>query len=92
MFNQLKQLKDLRDRAKNLQDALASQTVTIEQNGVTLVIDGNQKVKSVKINPELTPEDLENILPPLLNEADEKVKRLMAQTMQTLGGFDLPGM
>jgi len=92
MFDQLKQLKELRDQAKNLQNALSQQSVTVEKNGVVLVMNGNQEIKSLKINPEVSTSDLENILPKLFNEANEKVKHLMASTMQNMGGFNLPGM
>lgn len=92
MFNQLKQFKELRDQAKTLQNALAQQSITVEKKGVTLTVDGNQEVKEIKISPELTPAELENILPSLINEANDKVKKIMAQTMQSLGGFNLPGM
>ena len=92
MFDQLKHLKDLRSQAKTLQDALAQETVTVEKNGVTLIMDGNQDIKELKINPDLTPADLENILPPLFKEAMDKVKKIMAQTMQSMGGLGSLGM
>ncbi|MFA5076769.1 MAG: YbaB/EbfC family nucleoid-associated protein [Patescibacteria group bacterium] len=92
MFNKIKQFKDLRDQAKTLQNSLSQQSVTVEKSGVTLVLDGNQEIRSLTINPKLTPAELEKIIPPLFKEANDKVKRLMAQTMQSMGGFNFPGM
>lgn len=92
MFNQIKHLKDLRDQAKKLQNNLAEQTVTVERDGVTLVMDGNQEIKSLSIPADKLSADLEKIIPRLVNEANDQVKRIMAQTMQNMGGFDLPGL
>ncbi|MFA6533670.1 MAG: YbaB/EbfC family nucleoid-associated protein [Patescibacteria group bacterium] len=92
MLDQFKQLKTLRDQAKALQDALAEKSITVQKNGVSLTLDGNQKVTNLTIPPELTPVELEKIIPTLINDANDKVKRIMAETMQSLGGFNFPGM
>ena len=92
MFNKIKHLKELRNQAKTLQGALGEKTVTVERRGVTLVMDGNQEVKSLNIPEGLSREDLQEILPKLFNEANDKVKRIMAETMRSMGGFNLPGM
>jgi DNA-binding protein YbaB len=90
MFNKLKQFKDLRSQAKTLQNTLAQETVKVERGGVSLVMDGNLKVKSLTINQNLSKESLEGILTDLINEAIKKTQKIMARKMQELGGF--PGL
>ncbi len=90
MFNKLKHLKDLRDQAKTMQNALAGETITVEKNGVKIVLNGNMEVTSLTINEELSKESLENVIKDLLNDGIKKTQRLMAQKMQEMGGF--PGL
>ena len=90
MFNKLKQFKDLRSQAKTLQNTLAQETVKVERGGVSLVMDGNLKVKSLTINQDLAKDSLEGILVDLFNEAIKKTQKIMARKMQEVGGF--PGL
>ena len=53
LFNKLNQIKDLKTRAKNLQDQLAQESVSLEKHGLSLVMNGNQKITKLDINPEL---------------------------------------
>ncbi|MBI5621383.1 YbaB/EbfC family nucleoid-associated protein [Candidatus Falkowbacteria bacterium] len=88
MFNKIKHLKDLRSQGKQLQNALAAKTVTVEQGGISLTLDGNQNITALTINPNLTAAEIEKILPGLLKDGLDKIKRIMAETMQGMGGLD----
>ncbi|NCD00511.1 YbaB/EbfC family DNA-binding protein [bacterium] len=90
MFNKLKQFKDLRSQAKDLQSSLREETVTEEKNGVKVVFDGNLEIKEIIVNPELKKEDLEKTLKNCINDAIKKTQKLMAKKMQEMGGF--PGL
>ncbi len=90
MFNKLKQFKELRDKAKQMQSALADESVTIEKNGVKIIINGNLEVTSITIKEELKKENLEALLQECFNDGVKKVQKLMAQKMQQMGG--LPGL
>ena len=96
LFSKLNQIKDLREQAKNLQSQLAQESITVEKHGVTLVMDGNQKITKLDINQEyLTPERkerLEDLLIDIHDEAIKKVQKLMAEKMKASGGFNIPGM
>lgn len=96
LFNKLNQIKDLKEQAKNLQGQLAQESVTVDKHGVTMSMDGNQKITKLDINPEyLTPERkerLEEIIKELHAEIIKKVQRVMAEKMRAQGGFNLPGM
>jgi DNA-binding protein YbaB len=89
MFNKLKQYKDLRDQAKTLQNALAQESVTVEKNGVKIVVNGNLEITQLTIE-DAAKGNLENTLKDLFNDAIKKVQRIMAKKMQDMGG--LPGM
>jgi len=96
MFNKLKQFKDLREQAKTLQNALKEEKVELEKNGVTVIMDGNQEVVFYKISESLVGSEkraeLERTLKEATNAAIEKTKRVMAQKMQSMGGFDQFGL
>lgn len=96
LFNKLNQIKDLKTRAKNLQDQLAQESVSLEKHGLSLVMNGNQKITKLDINPELLAPArkarLEELIVDLQNEAIGKVQRLMAEKMRNLGDFNLPGL
>ena len=96
MFNKLKQFKDLRSQAKQLQNALKQETIEVEKRGVKIVMDGNQEIVSYTVASDLlSPDkksDLEKALKDANNAAIEKTKRVMAQKMQSMGGLDKFGL
>jgi len=90
MFSKLKQLKDLRDQTKKMQNALGGETITSEKNGIKVKMNGNMEVIELNINPDLSKESLENILKDCINDAMRQTQKLMARKMQEMGGF--PGL
>jgi len=97
MFSKLKQFKDLKDQAKQIQNTLAQETAegSAEWGKVKIQMNGNQEITSVDIDPELLTTDnkqkLESAIQESSNEALKKVQRIMAEKMQQ-AGFNLPGM
>ncbi|MDD5567179.1 MAG: YbaB/EbfC family nucleoid-associated protein [Patescibacteria group bacterium] len=96
MFEKLKQYKDLRDKAKQLKDELSQESVVVEFNGVHVVMDGNQEVLRVEIDPPLLAPDqkekLELACREAFNQALKKIQRLMAEKIRSSGSFNLPGL
>lgn len=90
MFNKLKQFKDLRSKAKTMQDALAEEKVTEEKGGVKITMNGNMEILSVNIESGLTKEVIETSVKNAVNETIKKAQRLMAKKLQDMGGF--PGL
>lgn len=90
MFNKLKALKDLRSQAKTMQNALAGETITVEQGGVKLVMNGNMEVMSLTINDGISAKSLEGVMKDCINDAIKKTQKIMAQKMQAMGG--IPGL
>lgn len=97
MFSKLKQIKDLRSQAKSLQGKLAQETVHASAKGgkINVVMDGNQKIVALEIDPSLlTPEqkkDVEDGIKEAIEEALKKVQRIMVEKMRS-SGMSLPGM
>jgi len=92
LFSKLNQVKDLRSKAKNLQNQLSEESVTVEKHNVSLSMDGNQQITKLDINPELLSTDnkerLEKILIDLHGDAIKKVQRIMAEKFKASGNFN----
>ncbi len=115
MMNMMKQLQqaqklqeELQEEMAKTREALAEETLTVTAGGgaVTIVITGDQRIRSIALKPEIVnPEDLEmlqDLIVAAVNEAIEasrahEAKRLnegpAAQQLQALtGGLGLPGL
>lgn len=90
MFNKLKQIKDLRSQAKEMQNALSEVVVVGQAKGgkVMITIDGNQKVQGVKIDEELARDQIEDGVKDAFNDASKKLQKEMATKMKDMGGLD----
>lgn len=93
MFSKLKQFKDLKDRAKAMQDMLAEEKVdgTSGWNKVKVTINGNQHVEDVSIDASLMDDrsKLEGLLKEAFNDAVEKMQKTLASKLREGGGMDL---
>jgi DNA-binding YbaB/EbfC family protein len=97
MFQKLKQIKDLRDKAKTIQSALEQESAegTAAWGKVKITIDGTQKVKAVEIDDAMLAEKakLEEAVREALNDAQKKIQSKVMGVMKTMGGdLGLPGM
>ena len=97
MFNKLKQFKDLRSQAKQMQDALSQESVNVSNNGISLTMDGNLKITKVDVDPDLLNPDkkekLENAFKSAHEDALKKMQRIMAMKMKEMGGLpNIPGL
>lgn len=98
MFSKLKQYKDLRSQAKTMQNALAGETVYADAAGgkVQVVMDGNQHVNGVQIDPAyLRAEkkaELEKDVQSAFNDAVKKSQMAMAKKAKEMGNLNLPGL
>ncbi len=95
----LKQAQELQARLVRTQDELAKATVEASSGGgmVTVVMTGQQEIKSIKISPEVVDpkevELLEDLVLAAVKEAMEKAKELAAKQLGALtGGMKIPGL
>lgn len=98
MFSKLKEIKDLRSQAKNLQNQLKDEHVETSAawGKVKIKMNGNQEIENVEIDPELlTPNkktDLEKSIKEAVNDANHKVQKIMAEKVRKSGGLNIPGL
>lgn len=99
MFGSVKQIQEMQKRLMKAQEDLANETVEVTAGGgvITVVISGNQDVRSIRISPEaVDPSDvslLEDLIVAAVNEAIAKSQELASKRMGSLtGNLRLPGM
>jgi DNA-binding YbaB/EbfC family protein len=96
MLNQARQLKSKLEEA---QKELTNTTVEAEsgKGAVKVTVNGQQKLLSIKISPEVIdpnkPEYLEELIFKTINEATAKAQKLAAKRLGKLtGGLKIPGL
>ena len=93
MFNKLKQFKDIRDKAKNLQSMLANERAEGAGgwNKVRITFDGNQHATQVMIDPSLLVDkaSLEKGVLEAINDGVNNIQKILAAKMKDMGGLDL---
>ncbi len=94
----LGQIQKLQADMLKAQEALADETLEVTAGGgaITIVITGQQRVKSITLQPEVVdPADLDmlqDLLVAAVNEAIERSQAYAAQKLQGLtGGLGIPG-
>ncbi|MCL5264415.1 MAG: YbaB/EbfC family nucleoid-associated protein [Chloroflexi bacterium] len=99
MFGNVNMIKQMQQRLLKIQEELAKETVeaTVGGGAVTVVMTGQQKVQSIKIDPEVVdPEDvemLEDLVLSAFNEAQAKSQELAAKRLGAVtGGLKIPGL
>ena len=97
MLTKLKQFKDLRSQAKELQSKLSEESVTINKHGVVMTMDGNMKMTGLAIDSEMLDpskkEKLEKTIKDLHEDVLKKIQRTMAMKMKEMGGLpNIPGL
>ncbi|HVM90417.1 MAG TPA: YbaB/EbfC family nucleoid-associated protein [Verrucomicrobiae bacterium] len=93
MFNKLKQFKDIKDKAKSIQMALAQESAegSAGWGKVKIKIDGNQQVLDVSIDPTAMDDrsKLEGMIKDAINDAIKKIQQVMSTKLKDIGGLDL---
>jgi DNA-binding YbaB/EbfC family protein len=95
----LRQLQQMQAQISKAQQEIEESTVEASAGGgaVIVVVSGQPRVQSVKIEPEaVDPDDvemLEDLIVAALNEALEKVRTMQAERFGSVaGGLDIPGL
>ena len=95
----MRQAQELQAKLAKAQQELSETTIEVSSGGgaVTVVINGQQQVQSIKISPEaISPDDaemLEDLVLTAINEALAKSQELASERLGKLtGGFKIPGL
>jgi DNA-binding YbaB/EbfC family protein len=94
-----RQAQELQAKLVKAQQELADMTAEVSSGGeaIKIVIDGQQRIRSVTISPEvINAEDaemLEDLVMAAVNEAIQKSQELAASHLGSLtGGLKIPGL
>ncbi len=97
--NIMRQAQELQAKLAKVQEELGNETVEASSGGgmVTVVVDGHQTLRSIKIKPEaVDPSDLgllEDLVLAAVGEGLKKSQELAAKRMGALtGGLKIPGL
>jgi hypothetical protein len=95
----MQQIRQLQEEMAKTQENLTQESVEVSVGGgaLTMVMTGNQRLLSVRIEPDiLNPDDVEmlqDLVVAAVNEAIERSQQLAADRMGSLtGGLNLPGL
>ena len=80
-FSQLGDLKKMRDQAMQIQKELQAEEVSVDKNGVQIVITGDQKIKEIKVN-QRSDDDVKEAI----NEAVKKSQEVAARKLASMQG------
>ena len=81
MMGKLGDMNKLRQQAMAMQKSLAGQTITVEENGVKVVITGDQKIIEISVQGIGNP-----VLNEVLNKAISKSQELAAKELMNVSG------
>jgi len=97
--NVFRQAQQLQTKLSRAQEELGEMTAEVSSGGgaIKIVVDGQQKIRSVTISPEvINAEDaelLEDLVTAAVNEAIQKSQELAASHLSSLtGGLKIPGL
>ena len=98
-FNMLKQAQELKSKLDKAQKELKNLVVEGEagKGAVKVTINGQQKILSIKIDPEVInpnkAKDLEKLILKAIEEASDKSQKMAARQLKDLtGGLKIPGL
>lgn len=94
MFDKMKDLYKLQKQAKEIKKKLAKTHIEAEQDGIIVIINGEQEVIEVKISEEAKMDsNLEANLVKCFNKAVKKAQQIAADMMKdVMGDMNLPGL
>lgn len=81
LFQQAGDLVKLRKQAAQIQKELASQETVVEENGIKVIISGDQKIKEFSVKDVIS-QDAINVL----NKAIKQSQETAAKSMQSMTG------
>ncbi len=85
-LSQLGDLKKMRDQAMQIQRELQAEEVSVEKNGVEIVITGDQKIKEIKVN-EKSDNDVKEAVNEAIKKSQEVAAKKLSQMQGGLGGL-----
>lgn len=80
-FKKLGELKKMRDQAMQIKHALEQEKIEIVENGVKVIMRGDQQIEYVEIDGNSNPR-----IKDAINRATKKTQEIAAKKLQEMGG------
>ncbi|MBI2049405.1 YbaB/EbfC family nucleoid-associated protein [Candidatus Roizmanbacteria bacterium] len=80
-FKQLGDIKKMRDQAMAIQKQLQAEEIQVDKNGVSVLISGDQKIRTLSSNGR-SDDDIKEAV----NEAIKKSQEVAARKLSQMGG------
>ena len=98
-FSDIKQAKEMKSRLDQTQKELSNTLVEANagKGAVKVLMDGQQRLKAIEINPSMMDPDktkqLEALIVKAINDATNKAQKAAAKQLKALtGGLKIPGL
>lgn len=85
-FQQLGELKKMRDQAMQIQRELSLVEINVEKNGVRILIDGSQNIKAVETNNK-SDEDIREAINEAIKKSQQEAAKKLAQMQGGIAGL-----
>ena len=85
-FQQLGDLKKMRDQAMQIQKQLQAEQITVESHGVKVVITGDQKIQYMETN-DRSDNDIKDAINDAIKKSQEMAAKKLASMSGGLGGL-----
>lgn len=85
-FQQIGELKKMRDQAMQIQRELSLVEMTVEKNGVVIVIDGAQNVKAIETN-NMSDSDIREAVNEAIKKSQQEAAKKLSQMQGGLAGL-----
>lgn len=97
MFGKMKELYDFQKKAREIQKQLRGEIIEKEVGAVKVTINGEQKIQSVEIDPEMIDlekiSELEGDVKSAVEQAIGESQKIAADKMKDItGGMGIPGL
>ena len=86
VFDKLKQFKQMRDQALAIQRELSQEKVEVEEDGVKVVITGDQKIETLEVDGEQNWRII-NVINKAIKKSQEIAAKKLAQMSGGLSGL-----
>ncbi|MDA1335047.1 MAG: YbaB/EbfC family nucleoid-associated protein [bacterium] len=80
MLDKLQQINELR----KMKAAVGEERATVEQDGISVTVNGSLMVESLSLNPDKSAKEQEGDLLNVINDANKKVQQQVAMKMKDM--------
>ena len=85
-FKQIGEIKKMRDQAMQIQRELQNEEVTVDKNGVHIIISGDQKIKELSSNGQ-SDSDVKDAVNEAIKKSQEVAAKKLSQMQGGIGGL-----